>query len=240
MKKTATEPLIIKKYENRRLYNTLTSQYINQEQVAQLVRDGHELRVIDAASGEDVTRLVLAQIVVEDAKTPDSIFPLDVLRHMILASGRATQENALRYMKGMMEMYQNAYRSLPPAVNPFEFLQGRLGQTGDGNRGAGEQAPPAEQRTATASACDGRQRGGRTEAESRRIGIAAHQARVQESEEEKAFPKWETSPQVLTHCGKGLVCSAALEPDEVTNLICSRPGRSPEQYALNRSIDASR
>ncbi len=151
MKKTATEPLIIKKYENRRLYNTLTSQYINQEQVAQLVRDGHELRVIDAASGEDVTRLVLAQIVVEDAKTPDSIFPLDVLRHMILASGRATQENALRYMKGMMEMYQNAYRSLPPAVNPFEFLQGRLGQTGDGNRGAGEQAPPAEQRTAAAA-----------------------------------------------------------------------------------------
>jgi polyhydroxyalkanoate synthesis repressor PhaR len=146
MKKTATAPLIIKKYENRRLYNTLTSQYINQEQVAQLVRDGHELRVIDAASGEDVTRLVLAQIVVEDAKTPDSIFPLDVLRHMILASGRATQENALRYMKGMMEMYQNAYRSLPPAVNPFEFLQGRVGQAGDG-----AQAPPAEQRTAAAA-----------------------------------------------------------------------------------------
>jgi hypothetical protein len=51
----------------------------------------------------------------------------------------------------MMEMYQNAYRSLPPAVNPFEFLQGRVGQTGDGNRGAGEQAPPAEQRTAAAA-----------------------------------------------------------------------------------------
>jgi polyhydroxyalkanoate synthesis repressor PhaR len=143
MKKDGPQPLIIKKYENRRLYNTLTSQYINQDQVAQLVRDGHDVRVVDATTGEDVTRLILAQIVVEDAKTPDSIFPLDVLRHMILASGRATQENALRYMKGMMDMYQNAYRALPPAVNPFEFLQGHWGQPGADSRGAGEQKPPA-------------------------------------------------------------------------------------------------
>ena len=75
MKKNVSQPLIIKKYENRRLYNSLTSQYINQDQVAQLVREGHDVRVVDAATGEDLTRLILAQIVVEDAKTPDSIFP---------------------------------------------------------------------------------------------------------------------------------------------------------------------
>ena len=125
MKKTVASPLIIKKYENRRLYNTLTSQYINQDQVAQLVRDGYDVRVVDAASGEDITRLVLAQIVLEDAKTPDSVFPLDVLRQMIVASGKATQEGALRYMKAMLDMYQNAYRALTPPMNPFELLQGR-------------------------------------------------------------------------------------------------------------------
>jgi polyhydroxyalkanoate synthesis repressor PhaR len=125
MKQNIPQPLIIKKYENRRLYNTLTSQYINQGQVAQMVRDGHDVRVVDAATGQDLTRLVLAQIVLEDAKTPNSVFPLDVLRQMILASGSATQENALRYMKAMMEMYQNASRALPPPLNPFEFLQGR-------------------------------------------------------------------------------------------------------------------
>jgi polyhydroxyalkanoate synthesis repressor PhaR len=125
MKQNTPQPLIIKKYQNRRLYNTLTSQYINQGQVAQLVREGHDVRVVDAATGEDLTRLVLAQIVLEDAKTPNSVFPLDVLRQMIHASGRATQENALRYMKAMMDMYQNASRALPPPVNPFEFLQGR-------------------------------------------------------------------------------------------------------------------
>src|SRR6516225_3870105 len=128
MKKNIPQPLIIKKYENRRLYNTLTSQYINQEQVAQLVRDGYDVSVVDAATGEDITRLILAQIVLEDAKTPDSVFPLDVLRQMIVASGRATQEGALRYMKAMLDMYQNAYRALPRSMNPFEFIQARWAQ----------------------------------------------------------------------------------------------------------------
>lgn len=122
MKAKIPRPVIIKKYENRRLYNTLTSQYINQDQVAQLVRDGNDVRVVDAATGEDITRLILAQIVLEDAKTSDSAFPLDVLRQMVVASGKATQENALRYFKAMMEMYQNAYRVLPSPVNPLEFL----------------------------------------------------------------------------------------------------------------------
>jgi polyhydroxyalkanoate synthesis repressor PhaR len=134
--KTKPQPLIIKKYENRRLYNTVTSQYINQEQVAQLVREGHDVSVIDAATGEDITRLVMAQIVLDDAKLPDSVFPLDVLRQMIVASGKVTQENALRYMKAMMEMYQNAYRAMP---SPLEFMPNLWGQ-GRGANGA-PQAP---------------------------------------------------------------------------------------------------
>jgi polyhydroxyalkanoate synthesis repressor PhaR len=115
--------LIIKKYENRRLYNTATSQYINQDQVAQLVREGHDVRVVDAATGEDLTRLILAQIVVEDAKAPGSVFPLDVLRQMIVASGRATQESALHYMKAMLDLYQNAYRAMPPAMDPLNLMR---------------------------------------------------------------------------------------------------------------------
>jgi polyhydroxyalkanoate synthesis repressor PhaR len=143
------QPLIIKKYENRRLYNTLTSQYINQNQVAQLVRDGYDVRIVDAASGTDLTRLILAQIVLEDAKTPDSVFPVDALRQMILASGRATQENALRYMKAMMDMYQSAYRALPPPMNPFGFQQAN-GATG-GPQSQQDQPLPASKAKAKAS-----------------------------------------------------------------------------------------
>jgi polyhydroxyalkanoate synthesis repressor PhaR len=119
----ALKTLIIKKYENRRLYNTATSQYINQDQVAQLVREGHDVRVVDAVTGEDLTRMILAQIVVEDAKEPDSVFPLDILRQMIVASGRATQESALHYMKSMMSLYQNAFPAMPAPGNPLEFLR---------------------------------------------------------------------------------------------------------------------
>jgi polyhydroxyalkanoate synthesis repressor PhaR len=119
----APKTLIIKKYENRRLYNTATSQYINQDQVAQLVREGQDVRVVDAATGEDLTRLILAQIVVEDAKGPDSVFPLDVLRQMIVASGQATQESAIHYMKAMVDLYQNAYRAMPSPMNPLEFMR---------------------------------------------------------------------------------------------------------------------
>jgi len=146
MKRNLPQPLIIKKYENRRLYNTLTSQYINQDQVAELVREGYDVRIVDAASGEDLTRLILAQIVLDDAKTPDSVFPLDTLRQMILASGRATQENALRYMKAMMDMYQNAYRAMPPPINPFEFQPGRWAQPVSPNNRAtgGPQSPPEQ------------------------------------------------------------------------------------------------
>ena len=151
MKKTVPPTLIIKRYENRRLYNTLTSQYINQDQVAQLVRDGYELRVVDASTGEDLTRLILAQIVVEDAKTPDSVFPLDVLRQMILASGRATQENALRYMKAVTDMYQNAYRALPTPINPFEFLPGRWPQPPSADRATGNPQSEAAQPLATSA-----------------------------------------------------------------------------------------
>jgi polyhydroxyalkanoate synthesis regulator protein len=79
--------------------------------------------VIDAASGEDITRLILTQIIVEDAKTPESTFPLDLLRQMVVASGRATQENSLKYMKAMLDLYQNAYRAMTPPLNPFEFMQ---------------------------------------------------------------------------------------------------------------------
>ena len=113
--------------------------------------DGYELRVVDASTGEDLTRLILAQIVVEDAKTPDSVFPLDVLRQMILASGRATQENALRYMKAVTDMYQNAYRALPTPINPFEFLPGRSPQPPSADRATGNPQSEAAKPLATSA-----------------------------------------------------------------------------------------
>jgi len=119
----AQKTVVIKKYENRRLYDTTNSRYINLDEVAQLLQQGYDVQVIDAA-GEDITRLILTQIIVEDAKTPGSDFPLDLLRQMVIASGRATQESALNYMKAMLDFYQNTYRAMAPTLNPFDFMPG--------------------------------------------------------------------------------------------------------------------
>jgi polyhydroxyalkanoate synthesis repressor PhaR len=146
----AQKTVVIKKYENRRLYDTTNSRYVNLEEVAQFLQQGNDVQVIDASSGEDITRLILTQIIVEDAKTPESSFPLDLLRQMVVASGRVSQESALQYMKTMLEVYQNAYRAIPNPLSPFDFMQNTRATTGekpdDGKRstGAGEPLEPRQ------------------------------------------------------------------------------------------------
>jgi polyhydroxyalkanoate synthesis repressor PhaR len=117
------KPILIRKYENRRLYDVTNSRYVNLGEVAQFLRNGHDVRVVDAASDKDITRLILTQIIIEDAKTPDSTLPLDLLRQMIITSGQASQETALRYMKTMLDLYQDTYRAMSPAVNPFAMFR---------------------------------------------------------------------------------------------------------------------
>ena len=110
--------ILIKKYENRRLYDTVNSRYVNLEEVASLLQKGYDVRVVDALSGHDITRLVLTQIIVEDAKAPNSTFPIEVLRQMVVASGRATQTGARLYMQAFSDLYEKSLRAMTP---PFPF-----------------------------------------------------------------------------------------------------------------------
>lgn len=138
--------IIIKKYENRRLYDTTNSRYINLDEIAELVKDGREVKVVDAATGEDITRVVLTQIIMDDAKGADSAFPLDILKQMVIASGRATQEGALQYMKAMFDMYQNAYRAMP--LTPFQFIPGATSRS-SGQETTGTATAPARETRGT-------------------------------------------------------------------------------------------
>lgn len=135
--------VVIRKYENRRLYDTANSRYVNLDDIAQMVRDGMEVQVIDAASGEDLTRLVLTQIIVEDVKAPGSGFPLDVLRQMVVASGRVSRDTVVKYMKTMFDMYQNTYRAFTPGLTPFDFMQA---MSGSGTTPPPPASPPVEQK----------------------------------------------------------------------------------------------
>jgi polyhydroxyalkanoate synthesis repressor PhaR len=144
MEKSAMAPrkILIKKYENRRLYDATNSHYVNLEEVAQFVQRGDDVQVVDAASGEDITRLILTQIIAEGAKTPDSSFPLDFLRQMVIASGRVSQESASRYTKAMLDLYQSTYRAMAPALNPFEFMQNAGAPTAPAPGKAEDEAEP--------------------------------------------------------------------------------------------------
>jgi len=130
------QTVIIKKYENRRLYDTSNSRYVNLEEIAQMVREGMDVQVLDATSGEDLTRLVLTQIIAENAKVSDSAFPVDMLRQMVISSGRVGQEGLLDYMKAMSSMYQNTFRAFVPGPSPFDFLRKEAEAT------SGAAAPP--------------------------------------------------------------------------------------------------
>jgi polyhydroxyalkanoate synthesis repressor PhaR len=141
--------VVIKKYENRRLYDTTNSRYVNLDEVAGMLREGTEVQALDSTTGEDITRLVLTQIIVEGAKDRDSALPLDMLRQMVIATGKASQEGFAKYMKAMLEMYQNAYRAFPSAMSPFDFMQMMMSPGGRA-AGAGAAPTPGPQATDTA------------------------------------------------------------------------------------------
>jgi polyhydroxyalkanoate synthesis repressor PhaR len=101
--KTA-EPVTIKKYANRRLYNTGTSTYVTLEDLAAMVKNGEDFVVYDAKTGEDITRSVLAQIIFEqENKEGQSLLPIAVLRQLIRFYGDSMQMLVPRYLEVSIE-----------------------------------------------------------------------------------------------------------------------------------------
>lgn len=99
-------PVIIKKYGNRRLYDSSGSRYVNLDDIAALIRQGQEVRVEDAKSGRDLTRVTLTQIITEDARQKPTGLPLELLRELIVASDQARQEFIMWYLKSAFDTYQ--------------------------------------------------------------------------------------------------------------------------------------
>ena len=99
-------PVTIKKYANRRLYNTATSSYVTLDHLCQMVKDGVEFVVYDAKTGEDITRSVLTQIIVEEEGKGDNLLPISFLRQIISFYGDSMQRMLLpRYLEHTMELF---------------------------------------------------------------------------------------------------------------------------------------
>ena len=100
------EPVTIKKYANRRLYNTGTSTYVTLEDLAAMVKGGEDFIVYDAKTGEDITRSVLAQIIFEqENKEGQSLLPIAFLRQLIRFYGDSMQMLVPRYLEQSMQSF---------------------------------------------------------------------------------------------------------------------------------------
>jgi len=98
-------PVRIKKYANRRLYNTATSSYVTLDYLAQMVREGLDFTVEDAKSGEDITRSVLTQIIVEEESKGQNMLPINFLRQLISLYGDNLQFLVPGYLEKSMESF---------------------------------------------------------------------------------------------------------------------------------------
>jgi polyhydroxyalkanoate synthesis repressor PhaR len=113
-------PVVIKKYGNRRLYDTRGSRYVNLDDIAALIRQGEEVRVVDATTGEDLTRVTLTQIITEDAKDSPTGLPLELLRQLIVASDEVRQEFIMWYLKSAFDTYQSVQDAVRSRVNEMQ------------------------------------------------------------------------------------------------------------------------
>lgn len=104
------EPIIIKKYANRRLYDTSASKYVTLDHLSELVRSGKDFQVLDAKSGEDLTRSVLAQIIFDQENRAEGVLPVSFLRQLIQFYGDSFQSMLPAYlemsMKGFAQQHE--------------------------------------------------------------------------------------------------------------------------------------
>jgi polyhydroxyalkanoate synthesis repressor PhaR len=102
----AKAPITIKKYANRRLYNTATSSYVTLDHLCQMVKDDQDFVVFDAKSGEDITRSVLTQIIVEEeGKSGQNLLPISFLRQLIGFYGDSLGGLVPRYLEYSMQAF---------------------------------------------------------------------------------------------------------------------------------------
>jgi polyhydroxyalkanoate synthesis repressor PhaR len=115
--------VLIKKYGNRRLYDTGDSRYVTLEELAAKIRAGHDLRVVDAQTGEDLTQATLTQIVLETGNAA-KFLPVQLLTQMIRLSDDALAEFFSRYVTGALDLYLQAKRGVQTLAtyNPLTQL----------------------------------------------------------------------------------------------------------------------
>ncbi|MBT2133728.1 polyhydroxyalkanoate synthesis repressor PhaR [Croceibacterium sp. LX-88] len=106
------DPVIIKKYANRRLYNTQSSSYITLEDLSRMTRNGIDFQVLDAKTGADITHAILTQIIMEEEASGEQMLPISFLRQLIAMYGNSMQSLMPHYLEATMENFRNNQRKI--------------------------------------------------------------------------------------------------------------------------------
>ena len=122
-----TGKVTIKKYANRRLYDTESSSYITLDKLATMIREGREFEVLDAKSGEDITHQVLTQIIVDEEARGATMLPVNFLRQLIGLYGGSMQGAVPAYLDAAMDAFKNNQNAMRDALtgNPLADLAKR-------------------------------------------------------------------------------------------------------------------
>ena len=155
-------PITIKKYANRRLYNTASSSYVTLDDLAGMVKEEQEFVVYDAKTGDDITRSVLTQIIVEEEAKGQHLLPIGFLRQLIAYYGDSLESLVPKYLEQSMDAFrqnqEDMRRHLTQAfdgVFPFGSLEDMSRQNMDMMRQAMEMFTPfVAQQAANAAASD--------------------------------------------------------------------------------------
>ena len=109
---SSPEPIVIKKYANRRLYNTRSSSYITLEDLARMTREGVDFQVLDAKTGKDITHQILTQIIMEEETHGEQMLPISFLRQLISMYGNSMQALMPHYLEATMDNFRANQRKL--------------------------------------------------------------------------------------------------------------------------------
>jgi polyhydroxyalkanoate synthesis repressor PhaR len=138
----------IKKYANRRLYDTESSAYITLDRLAQIVREGREFEVVDAKTGEDITRQVLTQIIVDEEARGSTMLPVNFLKQLIGLYGNSMQGVVPQYLESAMDAFKRNQKAITDtfAGNAFADLAKRNMDVFGGVAAGTKSAPNASEK----------------------------------------------------------------------------------------------
>ncbi|MCU4654650.1 polyhydroxyalkanoate synthesis repressor PhaR [Roseibacterium sp. SDUM158016] len=122
-----SEPLLIKRYASRRLYNTETSDYVTLEDIAGFIREGREVKIVDLKSGDELTRQYLLQIVAEHESRGESVLPIAVLTDLVRSYTTQAQSVVPDFLAMSFEMLKQGQSKMVEnmtAINPMAKMPG--------------------------------------------------------------------------------------------------------------------